>query len=326
MTAPLVSVIMPAHNEQAALPRVVRQVLEALREWPTEILVVDDGSTDATWSVIQELAAEHPEVTGLRFTRNFGHQSAILAGLGAARGDAVVMMDADGQHPPELLSAFVTRWRDGAAVVQGIRDVNPDAGAWKRWTSDLFYGVITRLAGVRIPRGSADFRLLDREVVDRVLGSAGPLLFLRGLIPWLGYDTATVRFEAQRRLAGRSSYTLSRMVGLSLDGVLSFSIVPLRLATAVGASVSALSFLYLIYIVAVRLGAGRAVPGWASTAGLLALLGGLQLLTMGVLGEYIGRIFLASQSRPHFVVREQVGGAHTTERTIPTGESLAGRS
>jgi glycosyltransferase involved in cell wall biosynthesis len=302
----LVSVVLPAYNEEAALPLVVAAIAAAAPQYDLEILIVDDGSTDGTWRQIQLLRKAHPGVRGLRFTRNFGHQAAILAGLLAARGDVVIMMDADGQHPPALISVFLARWREGHQVVQAIRAAGPERAA-KRVFSRLFYRVLHALSGVEVPAGSADFRLLGRPVADAVLRSAGHLLFLRGLLPYLGYETAFVQFTAPPRIAGRTSYTWRKMVQLSIDGIMSFSIVPLRLAIAVGVSVSVASFLYLVYIVIIWLTARGVVPGWASTVGLLSLLGGIQLLTLGILGEYLARLFLSSLNRPSFVIRDETG-------------------
>jgi len=300
---PTLSVVLPVYNEQDALPITVHAVASSLREWSSEIIVVDDGSLDGTWGIVERLRGEYG-VRGIRFTRNFGHQAAILAGLVAARGDAVIMMDADGQHPAELLPLFVEQWKAGSPVVQGVRRRNASAGSFKRWTSAAFYRIIRLLAGVDIHNGSADFRLLARPVLEHVLASAGPLLFLRGLIPWLGYGTTYVPFDAGRRIAGRTSYTLGRMMRLSIDGLLGFSIIPLRLAIALGFLISGASFLYLAYILVIRLTAGNVVPGWASMTGLLSLLGGIQLVTLGVLGEYVGRLFLSTLKRPPYVIRD----------------------
>jgi polyisoprenyl-phosphate glycosyltransferase len=312
---PLVSVILPAHNEEQSIVRVVTRLTSCLSEWRHEIVVVDDGSTDRTWAVVSELAESHPSLIGIRFTRNFGHQSAILAGLVAARGEAVVMMDADGQHPPELVAVFLERWRAGAMVVQGLRRGRADETYGKLLGSQAFYRTFGALAGVRIPQGAADFRLLARPVVDQVLSSAGPLLFLRGLVPWLGFQTDYVPFEVQRRIAGTTSYSLRRMLRLSLDGLLGFSVIPLRVSIVVGIVISLLAFLYLFYVVVVWLTSGEVVPGWASTAGLLSLLGGIQLLTLGVLGEYVGRLFLSSLQRPHFVVADRTDSGMTESRS-----------
>ena len=318
----LVSIVMPAHNEEATQPQVVSEVSAAARDVDVEIVIVDDGSTDGTWGEIARLRRQFPGVRGLRFTRNFGHQAAILAGLLAARGDAVIIMDADGQHPPHLIGELIERWRDGYQVVQGIRTSGPES-TMKRAASRMFYRVLHSLSGVDVPSGSADFRLLGRPVVDAVLRSAGHLLFLRALVPYLGFETAYVPFTAPPRIAGRSSYTWRRMVRLSLDGLMSFSIVPLRAAIAIGLMVSLASFLYLVYAVFIWLFARGVVPGWASTVGLLALLGGIQLLTLGVIGEYLGRLFLSSLNRPSFVIKEQTGATDNTDRAhghgrIPT--------
>src|SRR5262245_2702376 len=231
----LISVIVPAHDEASALPEVIGGIADALDTQAHEIIVVDDGSTDGTWGAIGELRRLHPQLRALRFTRNFGHQAAILAGMMAARGQAVIMMDADGQHPPELLPDLIAPWKNGAMVVQAVR-VGGTGGLVKRWTSRLFYRALSRVSGVKIPEGSADFRLLGRPVVDTILRSTGALLFLRGLIPWLGFEVAHVPFQAAPRLAGRPSYTWGRMIRLSLDGLMSFSIIPLRLCTALGVS------------------------------------------------------------------------------------------
>ena len=305
--APEISVVLPVHEEAGALPAVVARIAAALAAESYEIVLVDDGSRDSTWDVMLALRSAHPQLVGIRFTRNFGHQSAILAGLIAARGDAVIMMDSDGQHPPELLPELIARWRGGAVVVQGIRTGSAEENAFKRESSNLFYRVFTALAGVHIPKGSADFRLLSRPVLEKVLASSGPLLFLRGLIPWLGFQAEQVPFTVEPRLAGNTSYSLRRMLQLSLHGLLGFSINPLRFASAMGIAVSLLSFAYLVYILGVWFIGDSVVPGWASTAGLLAFLGGIQLLTLGILGEYVGRIFTAHLDRPPFVIREQFG-------------------
>ena len=304
----LVSIVLPAHNEEAALPLVVAAILDATSGHNVELIVLDDGSTDGTWAQIERLANGHPGVRGLRFTRNFGHQAAILAGLLSAGGDAVIVMDADGQHPPALIPVLLERWREGYPVVQAVRTAASERGL-KGFFSRTFYQVLHTLSGVDVPAGSADFRLLSRPVVDTVLRSAGHLLFLRGLVPYLGYDTAYIPFTAPPRIAGNTSYTWRKMARLSIDGLLSFSVVPLRAAIAVGVTVSLASFLYLVYIVVIWLTASGVVPGWASTVGLLSLLGGIQLLTLGVVGEYLGRLFLSSLNRPTFVIREETRSA-----------------
>jgi glycosyltransferase involved in cell wall biosynthesis len=303
---PLISVVAPAHNEEESLPTFVEKVTAQLASIDHEIIVVDDGSTDRTWATIHRLKEQYPSVRGLRFTRNFGHQSAILAGLSESRGRAVIMMDSDGQHPESLIPELIKGWEDGYDVVQAVRTRTAAEGFLKKVSSNLFYRILVKLSGVDVPHGSADFRLLSRAVVDTVLHSAGSQLFLRGLIPWMGFPTHYVPFEASRRVSGTSSYTWRRMIRLSLDGLMTFSIIPLRIAIVLGISISALSFLYLVYIVVIWATSSQVVHGWASMTGLLALLGGIQLLTIGVVGEYLGRLFISNLNRPHFVVKEQL--------------------
>jgi polyisoprenyl-phosphate glycosyltransferase len=298
--------VAPAHNEEESLPVFVQKVSLELADTDHEFIIVDDGSSDRTWATILRLKEEYPGVRGLRFTRNFGHQSAILAGLSEARGRAVIMMDSDGQHPESLVPELISRWSDGYDVVQAVRTRTEDEGFLKRISSNLFYRILVRLSGVDVPHGSADFRLLSRSVVDAVVHSAGSQLFLRGLIPWMGFPTVYVPFEASSRIAGRSSYTWKRMIRLSVDGLMTFSIIPLRVAIALGISISALSFLYLVYIVVIWATAADVVHGWASMTGLLSLLGGIQLFTVGVVGEYLGRLYISNLNRPHFIVKEQV--------------------
>ena len=300
---PMISVIMPAYNEAGSLRQVVLDVDTVLRDWSHEIVIVDDGSTDSTWQEIQKLRADRSDIRGVRLTRNFGHQAALVAGLKAATGAAVIMMDADGQHPAELLPAFVRQWQAGSPIVQAVRTTS-DAGWGKRLTSRVFYRFWSALSGVPIVSGAADFRLLDRRVVDTLLDSGGSLIFLRGLIPWLGYPISYVPFSARTRIAGHTGYTWRRMLRLSVDGLTAFSVVPLRISMALGISMSIVSLVYLCYIVLVWIFSNRVVSGWASTAGLVSLVGGIQLFTIGVLGEYVGRIFLRTTDRPQFIVAE----------------------
>jgi len=303
---PLISIVAPAHNEEESLPAFVQKVSFELADTDHEIIIVDDGSTDHTWATILRLKEEYPSVRGVRFTRNFGHQSAILAGLTEARGRAVIMMDSDGQHPESLIPEMISRWSDGYDVVQAVRKKTYNEGFLKKISSNLFYRILVKLSGVDVPHGSADFRLLSRTVVDAVLHSAGSQLFLRGLIPWMGFPTVYVPFEAARRMAGRSSYTWRSMIRLSVDGLMTFSIIPLRMAIMLGISVSALSFLYLVYIIVIWATSSQVVHGWASMTGLLSFLGGIQLITVGVVGEYLGRLYISNLNRPHFVVKEHL--------------------
>jgi dolichol-phosphate mannosyltransferase len=315
------SVVLPANNEVEALPVLLSRVISALNSLGItfELLVVDDGSTDGTWAAIADLARQDSRIRGIRLSRNFGHQSALLAGLRASRGSAVITMDADGEHPPDVLPLFIQRWRAGALVVQGVRR---DAGekSWtKRLSSEAFYRLISFVGNTQVVPGSADFRLLDRRAVDEVVQASGQSVFLRGLVPWLGFPTDFVEFKAGHRIAGRPSYSFAKMLSLSLSALLSMSSVPLRLVAIVGLASACASFLFLIYVVAVRFLNGQVVPGWASVAGIVTLLGGLQLLALGTVGEYVGRLFASSIGRPPYVVLERT--SQLAPSVQPRGDS-----
>jgi len=302
--SPEISVVLPALNEAAAIQTLVRRVEQALRRERFELVFVDDGSDDETWTVIQALVSQKPGWQALRLARRFGHQAALLAGLRAARGRAVITLDSDGQHPPELLSELVERWRKGARVVQTIRAADSGESRLKRITSNGFYRLFSTICDSPIHRGAADFRLLDRRVVDAILEAANPAPFLRGLVPWLGFETQFVTYRPDSRIAGQTKYSLRRMIRLAAHGVFSFSVFPLRIATWIGLALGGLALLDFAYILTIAWTDPAAVPGWASTTGLVALLGAVQLFTIGMLGEYVGRTYMAILHRPPYVVAE----------------------
>ena len=304
---PEISIVMPAFNEAESLFATVTDVAGRLAEHHYEIVIVDDGSKDGTWQVINDLANSNARIRGLKFSRNFGHQSALLAGLSAARGSAVITLDSDGQHPPELIPALLAEWQQGAVIVQTLRQDPKTQGVFKRSTSKAYYRVFSWLADTPISPGSADFRLLDRRAVDVILKHPRSAMFLRGFVPWTGFRTAYIKFHPKERTAGETKYSLTRMLNLAKQGIMRFSLKPLRLATLLGSITCFSALAYLGYVVYTRLFGGHYTEGWASLAGLLALLGGLQLLIMGILGEYIGMIFEAEQSRPHFIVEDDTG-------------------
>jgi polyisoprenyl-phosphate glycosyltransferase len=300
-----ISVIMPAFNECEGLADTVSAVTSQFENISYELLIVDDGSTDETWSVIQRLSKDNPRIRGLKFSRNFGHQPALLAGLSAARGDAVIMMDADGQHPPELIPKMIEKWLAGAVVVQGLRHDGKGIARSKRGSSSLFYRMYSWLAQTPIQQGSADFRLLDRTAVDVIINSPHSALFLRGFVPWTGLKTDFIEFSCAKRTAGATKYSTGKMFGLARQGIMRFSVKPLRLATWAGGLTCLGALAYLVYIIVIRLTTSDFVAGWASVASMLALLGGLQLLIMGILGEYVGMIFELLQGRPSYIIEKK---------------------
>ena len=303
----MISIVIPAYNEERNLDVLyanVREVLSAASEDDFEVVLVDDGSSDGTWDTIVALSAGDVRVRGVRLSRNFGHQSALMAGLAAARGQAVVMMDADLQHPPPLVPQLITKWREGFQIVHAVRRDPPNVSWFKRKSSKLYYRLFSFMSGVKIEPGSADFCLLDRQVVDEVLKFEEEGLFLRGLVHWVGYATASVPFECGERHAGKSKYSLRKMLTLGWHGVSSFSLVPLRIGIAIGLLSSTLAFLGTGYAIVGWWVDDAVVPGWASSVALTSFLFGVLFAFLAVLAEYVGRIAVEVRRRPRFLVRE----------------------
>jgi len=304
------SLVVPAYNEAEVLPLLHQRltaVMAPLAE-PYEIIVVNDGSSDRTADVLAELAGADSHLRYLTLARNFGHQVALTAGLEHATGDAVITLDADLQHPPELIPELIGRWREGFEIVYTERRDTAGVGWSKKLTSRLFYAVINRASATQIPLGAADFRLLDRRVVLALRHLPERARFLRGLIAWLGYRQTVVPFDAAERAAGQTKYTLGRMVRFAVDAVTSFSSLPLRLASYVGFAVSAAGFLLgaaTVYDFLFR--PSRNVPGYTTIVVLILFLGGLQLISLGIIGEYIARIYEEVKGRPLYLVRDAVG-------------------
>jgi dolichol-phosphate mannosyltransferase len=306
----LVSVVTACFNEQAnvgTLYRHVRDVLEA-HAIPFELIFVDDGSRDHTFATLCRIREQDQRVRIVRLVRNFGHQAALTAGLRVARGVAVITMDADLQHPPEVIPELIEAWQDGFDIVYGIRDSSADGGAFKGLTSRLFYWLIRRISDIDLPTNAADFRLTSRAVVDVINGLPERSRLLRGLVHWTGYPFTTVAYREAKRQAGSSKYSLRRMLGLCIDSITAFSTLPLRLSTIVGIISATVAAIYAIGAIIVRLFVPSiAVEGWASVLVSVLFLGGTQLLALGLIGEYIGRIFEEAKQRPLYLVREQIG-------------------
>ena len=307
---PVLSVVVPAFNEAenvALLFRLVSEVLQGCIPQQWELIFIDDGSRDATWSAISQLAAETPNVRGIRLSRNFGHQYALLAGMEMAEGQAVVMMDCDLQHPVEMLPLLLQKWREGFMVVKTLRQDINDIGWFKRWSSSTFYRLFSFLSGVDLRPGLADFRLLDRKALEEMLRFREEGLFLRGLTEWIGFPSCAIPYQPGKRLHGQSQYSLKKMVMLGWRGVSSFSIMPLRIGILIGLIGSLVSALSILYAFFGRFFGKGLVPGWASTLMVLSLLFFLLFIYLGVLGEYIGRLVIEVRRRPRFIVSETRG-------------------
>jgi dolichol-phosphate mannosyltransferase len=276
--------------------------LEGAEPW--EFVAVDDGSSDGTWGAIEALNAQDARVRGLRLSRNFGHQSALVAGLGAARGQAVISMDADLQHPPEVLPALIRKWREGYQIVHAVRRDPPQLPWFKRTTSRWYYKMFTFLSGVEIEAGAADFRLIDRQVLDEILKFEEDGLFLRGIVRWVGYATASVPFDCAERFSGTTKYGLRKMLKLGWHGVSAFSLVPLRIGIGIGLASSSLAFLSVGLAIVGKWFDDDAIPGWASSVAISSFLFGVLFVFLAVLAEYVGRIAAEVRRRPRFLVRE----------------------
>ncbi len=304
---PELSVVVPLHNEAAnvaPLCEELARVLEALGGG--EVILVDDGSTDATWSAIVAEAARRPGFCGLSFARNFGHQRALLAGLQCARGRAVITMDGDLQHPPAVIRELVAAWKSGHRIVFTRRQDAAVAGPFKRATSSLFYRAFSALSGIPMSPGSSDFRLVDRSVLEALEPVRDAGSFLRGLVQWTGFSSTTIDFTAQKRHAEQTKYSLGRMLRFAGSATLSFSTIPLNIGIWIGLVTSVLAFAEIAYVVACYL-AGRTVPGWASLAGIISLGFGILFILIGILGAYLGRIFEILQNRPPYLIERTTG-------------------
>jgi dolichol-phosphate mannosyltransferase len=301
---PVLSVVIPVFNEAGNLPALYERLTGVLEQTGAsyEIVFVDDGSRDRSLDILRALAADDRRVLAVELARNFGHQVAISAGLDHARGDGVIIMDADLQDPPEVLPQFIAKWREGHDVVYAIRTQRKEH--WiKRTAYAVFYRLLQRVANIDIPLDAGDFCIMDRRVVDLLVGMPERNRFVRGIRSWVGLDQIGLAYERHARQAGRPKFTFTRLVYLALDGLISFSYVPLRVITMLGFGVSLLSIVLAVFYAIQRLTVGLYPPGFATLTVAIFFLAGMQLITIGVIGEYVGRIFDEVKRRPLYVVR-----------------------
>ena len=313
MTAPVLSLVVPVKDEEEAIAPFVERVTSALSAIDDaaskrfEILFVDDGSTDSTMDEIRRANAADPRIRALSLSRNFGKEAALSAGLDHARGEAVVPMDVDLQDPPEVLGDMIAKWREGFEIVYGVRTNRKTDSLPKRLTADLYYRAHNRLSNDKIPEHAGDFRLLDRKVVDVIRSMPERTRFMKGLFAWAGFRQASVKYRRQPRQIGKTKFNYWKLWTFALDGITSASTVPLRVWSYVGGIVALLALAYAVFIAVRTMIFGVQVPGYASLMVAILFLGGLQLLSLGILGEYVGRILIETKHRPLYVVRERLG-------------------
>ncbi len=303
------SVVVPLYNEELVIDEMHRQLSAVLERsgMVYEIIMVNDGSADRTVEMAKAICARDPAAKLISFSRNFGHQFAITAGMDRSTGDAVVVIDADLQDPPEVILQMIDKWRSGYHVVYGVRDKRHGESWFKLVTAAAFYRLLKRLTSVNIPVDTGDFRLIDRRALGEFIRMRERARFVRGMVSWVGFKQGEVRYIRHERLAGETKYPLSKMIKFAIDGILSFSQAPLRLASALGLASSAVSFVFIVYGLVVKIMAPeRTIAGWGSVFTAVLFVGGVQLICLGVLGEYIGRIYEEIKNRPLYIVDEEV--------------------
>lgn len=311
-TAPTISIVVPLYCEEGNIDRLVDRINMATeaRHENFEIILVDDGSSDLTWAKIESNCANNQHVKGMRLSRNFGHQHALLAGLTHARGNAIISMDGDLQHPPEFIPQLIEKWHAGYAIVNTLRNDGEVASYFKRTTSKYFYKFFSMMTDVQIVEGSSDFRLVDRVVLKNMLEFKDIDLFLRGAVQWLGFSQIMLPYNVEMRHSGESKYNLWKMLKFSRSAIISFSNKPLILGVWIGFITSALAFFAIIYIF-IQQFLGNTVPGWASTMSIIAFLFGVLFIMLGIIGAYLSRIHMLLQNRPRFVAEKMVNFERT---------------
>ena len=306
MEKPVYTIIAPIYNELENIPELYPRIRDVMNQAgkPWELILVDDGSTDGSTDAIRKLGANDERVRPVIFARNFGHQIAVSAGIDYSRGDAVVIIDADLQDPPEVILDLIDKWQEGFEVVYAVREEREGETWFKKTTASLFYRLIHAITNVKIPLDTGDFRLMDKKVVSVMKGMREKHRFLRGMSAWVGFKQVGVPYKRKPRYAGESKYPLSKMIQFALNAITSFSYFPLQLATYLGFIAAGLSVLAIPVVAILRLITGTALLGQATTLVIVLFLGGIQLISLGIIGEYIGRIYDEAKDRPLYVVAE----------------------
>lgn len=301
------SIVIPSFNEEGNIKKLYDRLILNLKKtkYNFEIIFVDDGSTDGTLNQIKKLSSKSKWIKYISFSKNFGHQKALKAGLDFANGEAVISLDADLQHPPELIPTMIENWENGFDIVFTIRKDTENTSLFKKITAQFFYKIMNRLSELNISQGAADFRLLDRKVVNVIRDMQEDNLFIRGMIPWLGFNQIGIEYEPEQRTWGKSKYTVKKMFLFALQGITSFSVKPLHLTTYLGIIIFFLSCIYIFYALFIYFVKNISIPGWTSMLISVLFLGSLNLVMLGVLGEYIGKIMIESKRRPQYIIKDK---------------------
>jgi glycosyltransferase involved in cell wall biosynthesis len=300
-----VSVIVPVFNEEGCLPGLTGRIVKVLAIYSDyEILYIDDGSKDDSLSLIKKLHSDNPKINFLSFSRNFGHQNALRAGTKFAAGDCIISLDGDLQHPPELIPELVNKWIEGYDIVYTIRQDLKETSIYKKFTGRLFYRVMNLVSDINFEQGEADFRLLDKTVALQLNNLNENAIFFRGMVKWLGFNQIGIEYMPEKRIWGKTKYSRKKMFALAISGITGFSLKPLRISTIIGISIAFFSLLYGIYALYIKFFTDNSIEGWTSVFFMVAFIGGVQLIMIGILGEYIGNVFIESKKRPHYIIKE----------------------
>ncbi len=314
MTKVKYSVVVPVYNEEEVIAESYKRLTNVLRGVGEsyELIFVNDGSRDKSAQIIAELCRNDSCVRLVNFSRNFGHGPAVTAGIDYSSGDAVVLIDSDLQDPPELIPEMIKRWKEGFDVVYGVRKKRQGESVFKKVTAKAYYRLLKNITSVEIPVDTGDFRLMDRRVCEALKGLPEKNRYVRGLVSWVGFKQTGIEYEREQRFAGETKYPLNKMIKFAFDGITALSYKPLKIATGVGFFLSLLSFIYLVIVLFQKLLYGDAIQGWASTIAVILLSQGVVLMMLGIMGEYIGRIYDEVKNRPNYIVREALGFENET--------------
>jgi polyisoprenyl-phosphate glycosyltransferase len=301
-----ISVIIPVFNEEGCVTSVAERVVSIMSNYSEyEVLFIDDGSQDNTLETLKALHTRNPKINFLSFSRNFGHQNALRAGTRFATGDCIISLDGDLQHPPELIPELIAKWKEGFDVVYTIRKDVQRTSFFKKITGRVFYKTMNYISDINFEYGEADFRLLDKSAAAELNNLHENAIFFRGMVKWLGFRQTGIEYSPENRICGKTKYSRKKMFALALSGITGFSIKPLRISTFIGLSFAFLSLLYGFYALYIKLFTDNSIEGWTSVFFMITFLGGIQLIMIGILGEYIGNIFIESKKRPNYIIKEK---------------------